>query len=331
MQNTPRPFRDIEFNFKASLSLEDAVLALLGWQFDFEPFREVTEAESLYAWELEQNGIPVDDKLSLYEVLRDIKHSADSTYVQAKNEDPENLELINECRNEIQKAHDLFELARQYYCDMVDELARGDQSVLRLDKFTRPTSTETYITWNSLQLWASKHNIALYTAANLTKTAIQTLGIDPDEISDRVRGHKTVNAKDLLMTLANLAIKYADTPKLKKPDGINRDAFFKEIFKSYENPKGHSGLGRQSVDTRLKQAMQVKKIAFDGQIGPTEYTNLQYLVAVLIIKYAEKFSISQDADSLWIETIANQIQAPMISGQDISSIVERLKTAYQSL
>lgn len=331
LPNTPRPFNDIQFNFKVSLTLEDAVLALLGWPFDREPFRELTEDEQQRSWESIQEGICEDDSLSLYEVLRDIKITADGAYNEAKSEDPENHELLKDCLNEIQNTHNLIVSAYRHYSEIVNELAKGPLSLIRVDNFTHPASSKTYITWESLESWASTHKISLYNRSTPTKTTFQQLNIDVGEVSDRVHGNKTVNAKDLLVTLANLALRYADTPKFQKSGGINRHQFFNEIFDKYENPKGHSCFGKQTVNDRLKQAFQTKSGDFDGHIGPTENTNLQHLVAVLAIKYAEKSKIEQDHQYRWVKTIAEHIQDASLEAQDTQSIAKRLEKAHRSL
>jgi hypothetical protein len=325
----PRPFYDIQFNFKVSLSLEDSVLALLGWPFDFEPFREMTETEQALEWACAQEGIDNQERLSLFEVLRDIKRSADSAYTEAKIEDPENHDLLKNCREEIQKTHELMTAAYYFYSDIVNELSKGESSLLRLDSFTHHEQNSPHITWESLRTWARTKDIDLDNPGRTTE--FTKAEIDPSKVGERLTNDKSVDARDLLLTFANLALKYAEIPKYRKSDGLNKDQFFKDVFYSYPNTQDYPGLGRQTINNRLKLAFQVKNKTHGGCLRFTQVTNLNRALAVLVINYADKLKLERDFDDVWINTVSCVIEDTATPGQDRKSIANRLKTAHQSL
>ena len=140
MQNEYRPFYEIEFNFTTSLSKESAVLAMLGWIR--KPFREITASEYDYQYRVDcDHPITEEESLifephnpSLFEILREVKDSADSEYAEAKEENPLDENAIAEKLANIKKSHELIETAYKFYCGIDDELAKGEQSELRIDQ-----------------------------------------------------------------------------------------------------------------------------------------------------------------------------------------------------
>ena len=120
MQKKFRPFNDIAFEFKTSLSVDDAVLAMLGWIH--KPYREVTRAEEdfnyrVYCGESQEGDEIYYEKLSLFEVLREVHEYANADYMETTEEFPDDEGL-----NNIHKSFEFIETAYLYYCAIEDEL-----------------------------------------------------------------------------------------------------------------------------------------------------------------------------------------------------------------
>jgi hypothetical protein len=88
MQKNYRPFYDIAFDFKSSLSVNDAVLAMLGWTHS--PYREVTQREQdfnhrVYCGVSEFGDETYYDEPSLFEVLKEVKNKIDRSTRESLN------------------------------------------------------------------------------------------------------------------------------------------------------------------------------------------------------------------------------------------------------
>ena len=150
MQNEYRPFNEIEFDFTTSLSKEAAVMAMLGWMK--KPYREVSEAEYDYRHRVDcERPVSEEEEImferhspSLFEVLREIKESADSEYVSVKIEEPLDEDALAESLANIKKSHELIETAHKFYCDIADEQGQKlNRSIESLLKFAKGPATET--------------------------------------------------------------------------------------------------------------------------------------------------------------------------------------------
>jgi len=198
-----RPFYDIAFNFATSLSKDDAVLAMLGWMK--RPFREVSEKEHKHYYDYP------DDEEEIYEpnltdILRNLKESADADYSIAKFEKLGD-EIVAEKLAEIKKSHLLIDTAYRFLCAINDELAKGEESALRIDQLATTNPKFPFITIGSLDKWArKKHKIEIFKSPLTTTFA--DLNRSQQEIEESLSGG--VNSKNLHLTLALLVEKFAE-------------------------------------------------------------------------------------------------------------------------
>ena len=98
----------------------------------------------------------------LTDILRNYKESADIAYSDAKFE---NLgeDIVDEKLAEIKKSHLLIETAHHFLCAIDDELAKGKESALRIDRHATKNFKFPYITIASLVKWASEtHQIEIF-------------------------------------------------------------------------------------------------------------------------------------------------------------------------
>jgi hypothetical protein len=153
---------DFILDLSASCTKDQAVMRMLGWGL-----------LTMYPKQLHlmANGtLKEDSKLvyrpdfSLNELLSEIYRDAKNAYLNSvplnATADKANA-LLEKALPAIERAEAMIEQARSYMLDIVDELARGDGSGLRLDKERTTKNGEEYITIRSLDEWcAAKYQIA---------------------------------------------------------------------------------------------------------------------------------------------------------------------------
>jgi hypothetical protein len=321
MQNQ---FYEIKFDFTTSLSKESAVLAMLGWIK--KPFREVSEAEyeQQYKSEVEEFIEP-----SLFEVLREIKDSADSEYVEAKYEESLDEEALAEKLANIKKAHELIETAHRFYCGIDDELAKGERSELRLDRCATKNPEDPYITLISLAKWASKeYKIELFPSSG--QVTFKDLGLVQQEIIESLEDHSE-DTTHLQITFALLVEAFSKTANTFHHDNGNPNVstIVGEILQ-IENIKELHGQCASSIDKCIKDAIKAKQ-NFSGSMSNTKLRNFKITFGLLVETFAKKGASFQDANEPNVAKIAEHLaeHARELPEQDKKTIETRILDALE--
>ena len=335
MQNEYRPFNEIEFDFTTSLSKEAAVMAMLGWMK--KPYREVSEAEYDYRHRVDCE-LPVSEEEeimferhspSLLEVLREIKESADSEYTDTKIDDPLDEDALAESLANIKKSHELIETAHKFYCDIADELAKGDCSALRLDQYATKNLEDPYITLTSLADWAfRKYNITLF---KLTKpVTFDDLGFSQQEIIESL-SNDPGDTSYLQLTLALLVEAFSQTAsKFKKgDDSPNASAIATEMELKIPKRDDLIKLSKRNIEEYIGIALKKKRGQISKNKSMTSKT-LNLCLALLVEVFAGKIDHYQDSEkNPNVQAIAEHLalQAADLPEQNRAQIASRIADA----
>jgi hypothetical protein len=339
MQNEYRPYFEIEFDFTTSLSKEDAVLAMLGWRMK-KPFREVTESECDYQFRLalgdstteEESMMYSNHGLSLFEILYEVKESADSKYGCAKDEAPLDENLIAEKIANIKNSHLLIETAYKFYCHIDDELAKGEKSGLRIDQQATPNPENPYITVMSLAQWASKeYKIDLFPSAN--QITFKELSLSQQEMEESIGdGLGSEGTTNLQITFALLVEAYASTGNtFRHEKHPNVRAITKEICSQIGNTEVIIGMSQRNVTGYISSGLKVKAACETKSHGIKTKT-LQICLGLLVEAFAKRSTDFQNAmGDPNVEKIAEHLAqlANELHEQDQKHIETRLLQALE--
>jgi len=241
-------------NLAASCTREQAVWRMLGWE-------RKTIGERSVEIPITENGIVLQDTQKTYhpdwsleEHLSRIYKEALTSYsnrLDANSTEDEIEEALGETWSDIERVEVLIEKARGYLLDIVDELAKGDQSALRVDRDTTLKTGVEHITIRSLDAWHAK----TYFEAKEIHVApvIEEEKFEKSEMSLLITLHLLVN---LCAPLKR---------KLQKSNGTpNQTGIAKEIEKmadAYCREVGDfEGQGFKSVVGRLQQASKAMNV-----------------------------------------------------------------------
>lgn len=134
---------------RTSVTVDEAVAILLGWAKG--PIRYTSSNQ--FPSEEEQDELD-HARFSLADELEDRQCSCESDLEDAKD-DGQTEAVVAEKRAAIEKHGELTRLAATYLCAINDEINKGEQSGLRVDKGLS-NSIDTYITLTSLDEWAKE-------------------------------------------------------------------------------------------------------------------------------------------------------------------------------
>ena len=334
MQNEYRPFYEIEFDFKTSLSKEDSVLAMLGWIR--KPYREITEAEYDHQHHVDcEHEVSEEAELmferhspSLFEVLREIKDSADTEYVTSKIEDPLDEEALDEKLANIKKAHELIETAHKFYCGIDDELAKGVSSELRLDKFATINPENIFITLTSLTKWALKeYEIILFNSE--VQVTFNDLGQSQQELIESL-SNGFGDTTHLQVTFALLVEAFSLTANTfnKGTGGPNASAIATEIHSQIKDINDFIGLSKRNIKSYISSALA--KIGYKTKSHPVSLKTLNLCLAFLVDAFALRDDEFQDKESTPnVQAIAEHLsrQATDLNEQNLAQIKSRILEA----
>ena len=337
MQNEYRPFYEIEFNFTTSLSKESAVLAMLGWIR--KPYREITASEYDYQYRVDcDHPITEEESLifephnpSLFEILREVKDSADSEYAEAKEENPLDENTIAEKLANIKNSHELIETAYKFYCGIDDELAKGEQSELRIDQRATTDPENPHITIMSLAKWAEKEfNIRILDCKN--QVTFSDLNITQEEILESIENDsRTIDAIDLQITFALLVDDFSRTSNLfhHLHDGRPKvGPIANEITKQIANREDLDAQSERKIIYRINDAIKAKK-QLSSRLSPVLYKRLQVTLGLLVQASAPRYQGPKgdpDITQIAAHLTTKAIELP---GQDRQSIEVRLQEALE--
>ena len=333
MQDEYHTYYEIGFDFKTSITKDQAVLAMLGWQF--KPFYEISEKEFENQYRVHRGEIddPEVEEPSLLEILYQIKSEADSAYIEAKHENPEDEDIK---KQEIKKSHLLIETAYRFYCHIDDELAKGERSKLHIDQNTSKKSGEPYITIMSLAKWTSKeYKIELFPA--IESTTFNDLNLSQEEIEDSLVGELTKSgAEQFHITHALLVEAFAS--KVPNCMHANKKVNYSQLLETlYEstNMTEYLGQGQSTLSKLYPKILEIKnginKEKLESLKG-TKLRNQRISLAFLVEELTKLDNPEADAtliDDDTVSKVAEKLVGPDkgLPGQSQNLINSRINAA----
>jgi hypothetical protein len=131
---------------RTSVTIDEAVAILLGWAKGPILFNTIDDNPSI-----EDQDFVDSLMFCLNEELLEQLETRQGDLASAQI-DGQSESIIEERRAAIKEQHEVARLAQTYLCAVEDELNKGEQSELRVDK-TRANNIYTYITMTSLDAW----------------------------------------------------------------------------------------------------------------------------------------------------------------------------------
>jgi hypothetical protein len=207
-------------NLSASCTRDQAVWRMLGWD-------RKTISERSFEIPITENGIALQDAKMTYQPDWSLEEGLSRLYKEAltsyskrldeKSTEEEIEKALGETWSEIELVETLIERARGYLLDIVDELAKGDQSALRIDQEATLKNGLQHITIRSIDAWQSRK----YSEEKVIRAA---------HLSDDEKDPKKREAS-ILVTLRLLTELYAESKRnMAHRDGSpNETAIAKEI------------------------------------------------------------------------------------------------------
>ena len=252
-------------NLSASCTVDQAVLRLIGWGHDTVYLTDVElagDGDFLKKYKLVyRKDLGLEEFLSeLYQ--RALMKYADAVPDQATEEQVQDaLELHAHWIDETQA---FIEKARSYKMDIVDELAKGADSALRVDKDATAEHGITHITIKSLDAWSNETyaikadgEIEADAAAKAPESDLRQLL----ESLDDVDGTKKSDVS-LYVTLALAVQAFAEKapPRFQLADGsvnVSQVSQHLESLGAKLNPeaKSLSGQSTSSIKSRIDKAL----------------------------------------------------------------------------
>lgn len=330
MNSLFKPYNQIHFDFKASLTIEECVLAMLGWTF--HPYRDITVEQENTLYDMEINDIDPEEffrEPRLFEVLTEVKESADNVYNEIRIDDPGNQPRLNQALEDIQKAHQFINKAYQYYCAIADELSKGMGSGLRLDKYTSESEADCKITIHSLRGWAKTiYDINLF---DNKAPVLDGINQSQEEVQERISDPNKVDATQLQILFAIMILRLANQSGILRhePDKPNCLQIYEEVYKKC--PDGDSlGIKKRTIIGRINNALQVYRNVKNGLIGKTVYRNLQIAVAILAQYLVNKLEIEEQKSSDSFCNLARELAESKPVPLDSETIIDLLAAAHQT-
>lgn len=171
-----RPGDDFIIDLSASCTKDQAVMRLLGWGRDTIYPRKIQISED-GVLDLKSRSVFAAE-FSLLEFVSDIYRDANRAFLNSVPLDaPQEKvdEILEEHLPNLDRVNNLVQDARRYMIDIVDALAEGPTSGLRIDADRTAKTSEQYITIKSLDDWSEKKY-----RSSLNDV---TPNLDPDDLS----------------------------------------------------------------------------------------------------------------------------------------------------
>lgn len=326
-QDEFRPFYEIGFDFSHCLSIDHAVLAMLGQSKS--PMYEITEAmkESEYEAYMQGND-EFDFESTLLEVLEDIKGAADTEYLDAyiKKVSQEKLE---EAKEKIKKAHELIKTAYLFKCHIHDELAKGALSELRLANSSSPEAP--CITLKSLSEWSSKH-YRIELLPQLEPVPFRDLELDINQFVIDIKSGLTVDeTRKTRITLALLVEALVD---LDSDFKRNNKPNIKKIAEHIQLVSSKHSKEQQRSDSTIKKeidkSFRSKEVNNSSEsLSKTKATTLYIILAFMYEELVKSSFPNNSAPEDHVSTIADKLATRNtgLEGQELDSIIARIQKA----
>ena len=199
---------EIYIDFSTSCTRDEAVAKLLGWMRG--PIRRkyinvtedgISEDQLPYLHRMDE---PIKDQLlELREVAQQRLYKAFDADEKLRTE--ESRKVLSDAADEVERHSQTIYHAAQYFRDIDDELAKGEESKLRVDKTITKTLSDPYIGLSSLDAWAQeKYRISILAHDDATPTIDSVIDQlkQPQDDSRQNGGLGKIKADNLYVTLA---------------------------------------------------------------------------------------------------------------------------------
>ena len=251
------PEDDIYIEPRTSCTKDEAIAKLLGWmqgdirrKFTNLSFDGITEESLQHMHTLEG---------SIWNLLTEQRANAQLAYSDAFDAQATE-EFLYEKEKDILKWQEIISKAKSYQRDIDDELAKGSESALRIDKLISDESGLTHISLSSLDSWTLKeYGIS-------TENYLNPKAVEPDYISD-VRDEKgrltNTSINSLFLTLGVLINAFVDVRKdlakkdTNKPIVSELAIFLSDRAKPYGKLKPIRGQNDERIKDRIEEAMKI--------------------------------------------------------------------------
>lgn len=247
--------KEIILKFVTSCTKDEAVARMLGWMqgpiYDAEP--ELTE----------DNNVPLEYlpylsylPNSLEEQLTYLVGEAQKDLDDAKDSGAEPA-VIKQKEATLKQSLEWIDKAATYLRDIVDELAKGEDSCLRIDQEATEKSGLIHITVKSLEEWASDvYKLPPHDSFKLTPEAGHQL-VD----SSKGKRESTTRLENLYISFAFLIEAFVkDKPKYKNGDKVNVSQlaeFISNLTNKDSTPmKSQSA---EAIKVRIEESIRKKK------------------------------------------------------------------------
>lgn len=263
---------EIFIDFSTSCTRDVAVAKLLGWMQG--PIRRrciimtedgISEDQLPYLHKLED---PVKD------LLLELRDAAQQRLYKAFDEDnelssEESRQLLSDAVDDVERLSQKTYLAAQYFRAIDDELAKGDESELRVDKTATIALNNPYIALSSLDTWAKRnYQISIFLERDVVPTVVDVIDQLKQQKADLREdgGLNKVKADNLYTSFAFLVEAFSKSLGAYHNDnGPNVIAISKKIEKlakeAYGDKEFLPGQGHEAIKKNIGEAMRRKKLA----------------------------------------------------------------------
>ena len=322
MQNDKNihPFYQIGFNFDTSVSIDNAVLTMLGKPINY--FYEVTEQMLSAAFEAAHDDQPESEiEPSLTDILAAYKEDADLEYQEALA-DKAGKKIIEEKLDTLRKTHQLIKTAHFYWCAIHDELSKGASSELRTD-------SKGLITLKSLSDWALKHfNLKILTKDNLT--SFNDLNKDIEQMTTKLTDNEIKETRITIALLVDALSKTDDTLVRGDKPNVSQIAGILGTYGSKQSNKAPVSTSASTFKNVIEVAQKAKNVDYKLETLSIKQTKTLHTTLALIYEklITERFKNENDFSEK-IETIADELALanPSLDGQNTLAIQSRIKRA----
>lgn len=245
--------KEVFLKFVTSCTKDDAVARMLGWMqgpvYDAEP--ELTE----------DNNVP----LEYLPTLSSLPNSLEEQLTYLVGEATKDLDdakasragpdVIKQKEATLRQCFEWINKAGIYLPDIVDELAKGESSALRVDQVATEKYGVIQITTKSLDEWALK-NYQIQ-PRDLSKPISPTV----NQLANSSKGSRRSTAKldNLHITFAYLIEAFIkDKPKYSRADKVNVSQLANFLSRLASNDNSAGGQGIESIKARIEESIQLK-------------------------------------------------------------------------
>ena len=251
MSDEYKPLIDPIINLSTSCSKDDALKYLLGWLTG--PIQPNYYPEDASPEEMEWCDFSVCTS------LHDDRERAEANYSNAKAEKLDQ-DSVNIALKELQRCDELFARAHRYLCDIDDELAKGELSVLRIDRPKTTNPQYPYITLASLADWAKgKYEIDIF---EKNQNAIR-IGKNQSEMAKSKTTPKSIDSLQVTFSFlleAFVSKDKKDERKFGTQNNMNISQIAQHLSQMAEACHGEGkGQSTESIKKRIEEALGKKE------------------------------------------------------------------------